>query len=384
MDRNRKRRRLLGLAAIGFSSVAALTASPADAATRYVTPAGSGTACTQQAPCDQIREAYAVAQAGDVIQLAPGAYQGQGNWQNPTIAGTKTVTVRGNPDAPAQVKVRQLAVGGAGANVTFDGIDLDGGGTNPGSQLFDTGGGRNITFKNGRIGNVHNQKGAQAGGQSSTASLNIVFDNVEFHDVTVSGDTHSECIYSQAPGITIKNSYFDSACGSTGGVFFTRGTWWGQPCYGGFTITGNHFERQLFDHGALIWTGGPDGVGCGYVDDAVIRGNTFDGPGVVPTGPVTFRDSVESCNTPRVDGTGLVHEPCGVDPTPTPTPTPTPSPTPDPTPSPTPTPSPEPAYHPVCEPTCDEIIADLRAQIVDLKAQLTEWVAWLTTAPGSD
>ena len=42
---------------------------------------------------------------------------------------------------------------------------------------------RNVTFKNSRIGNVTDEKAALLGGWSSPASMNVVFDNVEFHDV---------------------------------------------------------------------------------------------------------------------------------------------------------------------------------------------------------
>ena len=58
-------------------------------------------------------------------------------------------------------------------------------------------------------------------------------------------------------------------------VFFTRGTWWGQPQYGGWTL-----DEQLLRRAAL-----PNGQCCHYYavywayqtvfDRAVVRGNTL-------------------------------------------------------------------------------------------------------------
>jgi parallel beta-helix repeat protein len=54
----------------------ALSAVPAGAATYYVAPTGSGTACTLAAPCRQIRDALLLVAPNDTIQVADGSYLG--------------------------------------------------------------------------------------------------------------------------------------------------------------------------------------------------------------------------------------------------------------------------------------------------------------------
>ena len=66
-----------------------------------------------------------------------------------------------------------------------------------------------MSFFNGRIGNVVDEKGAVLGGPNDTAPMNVVFDNVVFHDVIQQGaEVHNECVFSQDPGLTIRNSTF--------------------------------------------------------------------------------------------------------------------------------------------------------------------------------
>jgi parallel beta-helix repeat protein len=54
----------------------ALAAAPAPAATFYVAPTGSGAACTQAAPCRQIRTALTLVGPADTILVADGSYLG--------------------------------------------------------------------------------------------------------------------------------------------------------------------------------------------------------------------------------------------------------------------------------------------------------------------
>ena len=98
---------------------------------------------------------------------------------------------------------------------------------------------------------------------------------MRFHDVLVVTDgIHNECLYSQAANITIKNSHFSNC--ATMDVFFTRGTWWGQPAYGGWTLTNNFFGAPRFLNGqcchyyAVYW------AYQSVFDRAVVRGNTFE------------------------------------------------------------------------------------------------------------
>ena len=170
-------------------------------------------------------------------------------------------------------------------------------------------GGANSVFKNGRVGNVVDEKGLL-----STADCSgCVYDNVDFHDVRIAtSDVHNECMYSQSPNVTIRNSSFVNC--ATMDIFFTRGTWWGQPYYGGFTVENNFFGKTFKFGGAVhyysvVW----GDVGGGVVDRATIRGNTFELPLASDS---RFTNSVESCNTPGVTLSGIVHQGCGTLPPP--------------------------------------------------------------------
>ena len=102
---------------------------------------------------------------------------------------------------------------------------------------------KNVTIKNSRVGGTTDQKGAVFGGTSSSASLNLVIDNVEFHDVIQRGaEVHNECVFSQSPGLTIRNSTFTNC--ATMDLFIIRGDWWGQPTYGGVTLENNVFGHS--------------------------------------------------------------------------------------------------------------------------------------------
>jgi Right handed beta helix region len=63
--------------AVLFCVVFGLMTSQATAATRYVSPGGSGTSCTQTTPCGSMSQAYRTAAPGDTVQLAAGSYGGQ-------------------------------------------------------------------------------------------------------------------------------------------------------------------------------------------------------------------------------------------------------------------------------------------------------------------
>ena len=202
-----------------------------------VTQAPPGVITVQ--PGGNINGAYSQAQSGDVIELACGSY---GNWDTPE-GGTKTVTVRAATQNCA--KFSRLHV--HSSNITLDGIDIDAGGGVPscggtGCAAFETwDDNSNITFKNGRIGNVGGQKGAFLHG-SDPSPKGVVIENTEIHDVRITAEgQHLECVMSHSPGVTFRGNTFRNC-----GVFdisLGRGDWWGQPQYGNVTI-----ENNLFGH----------------------------------------------------------------------------------------------------------------------------------------
>jgi hypothetical protein len=239
-------------------------APAATAATRNVAQGGSDAGDCVSAPCASLARAYAVAAAGDVVSIAAGVYPRQ---EIPD--GTKAVTFVG----AAGNKIRQLH--NHASNVTFDGIDVDADFATPTGAAFESHA-PGVTFKNGRIGNVVDEKGALLGGWSSTASMNVVIDNVDFHDVIQEGaGVHNECLYSMSPGVVIRNSTF-RAC-ATMDLMVTRGFWWDQPTYGGITLENNVFahstngrEPRFHYYGFLVHGE------MGQLTNARIVNNTFE------------------------------------------------------------------------------------------------------------
>ena len=194
----------------------------------FVSAGGSDSAaCTSAAPCRSLARGYAVASSGDVIGVAAGTYPSQ------TVpGGSKAVTFKGDAGA----KLRQLDNGAS--NVVYDGIEVDGAFA---TALTFHNSGDNSTFRNGRIGNVIDEKGALVSGS------NFTFDNVEFHDVRIeTPGVHLECLYAiVVPGLTVKNSEFRN-CGVFD-IFFTYGFWWSPlpDAYGGVTLHNNFFGRSV-------------------------------------------------------------------------------------------------------------------------------------------
>ena len=228
------------------------------------------------APGGDITAAYNQAQAGDVIELACGLHgksrslsfqERPGSWTTPS--GTKRVTIRS--ETPQCAKLRQLI--NRADNITFDGLDLDAQGTQTNWAVFESGGRQNVTLKNSRVGNVVDEKGAMLGGSSSTAPTNLLIDNVVFRDVRqVTAGVHNECVFSQAPGLTIRNSTFTNC--ATMDLFVVRGDWWGQPPYGNVTLESNVFGHSRNGSGwhyyGLYWSNGAG------LRNARVVNNTFE------------------------------------------------------------------------------------------------------------
>jgi hypothetical protein len=171
-------------------------------------------------------------------------------------------------------KIRELDV--SADNVTMDGLDVDGNGAV--NATFEIHGTSNVTFKNGRIGNVTDEKGALVSGD------HLTFDNVEFHDVVLKTDgVHLECMYAiVVPNMTVRNSTFRNC--AVMDLFFTYGTWWTPlpPAYGGVTIENNVFGHTTNNSGGwnyyTLYVGmtGPNGDGGDPMSGWTVRNNTFD------------------------------------------------------------------------------------------------------------
>jgi len=243
----------------------------------FVSTTGSDSApCTSDAPCLTFQRAYAVAGDGQTILVRAGTYPRQ-----EIAGGTKRVTYLGERGAI----VYQLD--NSANDVTFDGLEVD----SRFDQVlgFHNAGADGVTFRNGRIGNVTDEKGALVSGS------NFTFDNVEFHDVLVTDPlVHNECIYAiVVPGFTIRRSSFRTC--ATMDLFFTHGLWWDPvpPAYGNVTIENNVFAHSTMV-GADTWHyyslvmgqvgPSPDDP----LDGWVVRNNTFE------IGVATDRTAVRS------------------------------------------------------------------------------------------
>jgi hypothetical protein len=204
-----------------------LVAAPAaGAAVRLVSTVGADTGNCLALPCHSMAYAYSHAGGGDTIAVAAGRY---GEQRIP--GGSKAVRFQGNGAV-------LHGLDNEADNVTFAGLAIDMGYDKaPG---FHNGNATNVTFRDGTIGRVTDEKGALITGR------NFTFDNVIFHDVLVTDDeVHNECVYAlDVTGMTVRNSHFYNC--ATMDLFFTYGTWWNPqpPPYTDVTIENNVFEHS--------------------------------------------------------------------------------------------------------------------------------------------
>ena len=239
-------------------------ASSACADDRRVSPSGSDSGDCRSSACATLEYAYGRSAEGDVIRVEAGTY-------GPQVVpnGVKRVTVQG----ASGNKVRKLD--NHASNITFNGIDVDAGMTKPNGAAFENHvgpDGMNVAFVNGRIGNVVDQKGALLGATGNANPVNTLIDNVEFHDVLQQSDgVHNECVFSETPGLTIRNSTFSNC--STMDLFIVRGDWWGQPPYGHVTLENNVFGHSTngsgWHHYGLYWSNDK-------FEDVRVVNNTFE------------------------------------------------------------------------------------------------------------
>lgn len=159
----------------------------------WISPTGSdATLCTEAQPCQTFQRAFDVASPGDLVRVGGGTYtRGWGN-----VAGSKAITFQ----AVAANEIYGIC--SCADNVTFDGLNVT---SNDGpAQMAFYSTGDNVTFKNGSIGDVIDERGVL------TDADNLTFHNVNFHDVTLETEgVHNECIQTfDAQGFTVTNSTF--------------------------------------------------------------------------------------------------------------------------------------------------------------------------------
>jgi hypothetical protein len=240
---------------LALALVAAVSVGGSSAATvvprLYLSPNGNDNGrCSKSAPCKSFRGAYAVARSGDVVELAGGQYSSQQIPPSSSLENAaKNVVFQPAPGARvsagslkvygSHVEFRDLAIDGydtftTAHNVVFRRVDTSG---------FWIWGSSNVSIIGGDVGPLVNDTPyISYEGGSSVPPTNIVVDGVRFHDMTATGDTHTECLMvSGGHGITIRRSsfrncfYFD--------IFFTQ--WSGPDPPAGILLENNVFASAI-------------------------------------------------------------------------------------------------------------------------------------------
>jgi hypothetical protein len=264
---------------VGSTEPVAPTVPLVGTANLWVSP--SGGSCTRRATpgglvaaqaCSSFAAAYAAASSGDTVgvtgTLGPQLFAG--SYDSRQAAGTKTITFRGS----AGNLVRQVHSGSP--NITYDGLNVDAGGAQTSGAAFENGGGAFVTFRNGRIGNVSNEKAALVDGS------HVTLQNVVFHDAVSKQDgVHMECLYAiVVPNLTVTNSTFTNC--AVMDLFFTYGDWWTPlpPPYGKVTLEGNRFEKPRDTNGACclyygLYAGNTASPAPGPITGWRVRNNWF-------------------------------------------------------------------------------------------------------------
>jgi hypothetical protein len=300
-------------------------AAPAEGSTLYVSPNGSGSACTGAAPCGSFAAAYAAAHPGDTVLVAAGNYAGQ----SIPAAGDRPgppVVFRGEPAKGAmlayldvygrQVELQALRTAGwhvrAGAqDVTLRDVD------SVGERWFITSA-TNISVIGGSVGPVRASTGTGGAVQikgsgdftpagAGPSPRNILIDGHRFHDFTrdpnASG-VHLDCLHVfRADGLTIRNSTFDRCS-----VYDILIAEQGDLAPSNVVIENNLFKPMAEGYYSLGIFGG---TGNRY-EHYLIRNNTFMDRGWLAAGSddthldvrfvgnVTQRFNAANCANPQV------------------------------------------------------------------------------------
>jgi hypothetical protein len=287
----------VALGLIGAASPSPAAASTGNKANVWVDKSGGSCRRTSQArsygdarSCASVAAAYRAAAAGDTIRVRAGTYRRQvipGGTKRLAIRnsvgvrpvfGTTTVrasnisligiTIRRNDDPGPNTATLEAI----GSNNRFNRVRVN---TKymMARQGIAASGDRN-RFLNGGTFNVIDEKGALVGGS------HVTFVNFNFHDVRVTGPSiHNECVYSDAPNLTVRRSRFWNC--ATMDLFVTRGDFWGQPAYGGVTLVNNVFEHSTMEergswhHYGLLF-GGQLNFDGAPLHNFKVRYNTFE------------------------------------------------------------------------------------------------------------
>ncbi len=227
----------------GFLSQNVLASPPTDA---YVSSSGTGTACTQVAPCNDFADAMTAVSVGGTVYVDNGTYNG-----NFTV--TKSVTID-SEHGPNHAIINGLVTINSNG-VTINGLTL----TNPaGNYAVSTSGTSNITIANNKVENV---------GTSATGNIHAI----DYQD----GPSNSSNIHVIDNVIT---NIGNTSGGSTSAISILDST--GPAQISGVVLDGNNISHITADpahkgaYGMLInhATSGPGATPGAQITDNTISG----------------------------------------------------------------------------------------------------------------
>ena len=284
---------------------------------RYVTPSGSGTACTESAPCGSFSAAYAAAPPRAVVKIAAGTY---GNQTLPALTKPSSEPVLFVP-ASGAVTIGDLEI--SADHVEVRGVATDGwavvdDATDVVLRDVDAVGGTG-----GYVAGASNVRilGGEIAGMSGTGLL-LAHDGTDARDVVVDGLTirdlgnGAKCIHAaSADGLEIRNVKLVD-CG-TDGVFLSphigvvedvtiENSWIAAPQAGTYAVTiGGAAVRVALRHNSL--TGPVDLVSANT--GAVLSGNIIAGVGSYGCSLLVARAQTFAYNMTETACTATGHEP---------------------------------------------------------------------------
>jgi hypothetical protein len=245
----------------------------------FVGPTGSDTGrCSSSRPCLSLDKAYHSAVAGQVVELAAGAYGEQTINVDASKTSDVDVVIRPSKGAAAtigsmhvygkhlalqDVKIDSVDFYDTADDVIFRNIDMKG---------FWIWSATNISIVGGAVGPLLDLVPYVAYGKSQVPPRNILIDGVLFHDILRSSESvHAECLMvSGGDGVTIRNSRF-TRC-AVMDLFFTSWTGPGEPK--NVVLENNFFDAPVSGGFYAIAFKGGDGR---KYENFLIRNNSLNG-----------------------------------------------------------------------------------------------------------
>jgi hypothetical protein len=261
----------LAVVALALMPLSATGAGAADKPTAdlFVATNGSdGGRCTRSAPCASLGRAYAVAKAGNVVEIAAGAYGDQeiGGSRNRTgdrvvfrPAAGATVALGGVTfDNASRVELRDVRINNwymrYSSYVVFQNVS---------TRFFFIRASDHVSILGGSVGGIQDGTSPTIGNfAGKPPSSDILVDGVLFHDVGRQENpaAHIECLFLQeAVGVVIRNSRF-TRCdvmdlyvspvqgGPTASNVLIENNWFDSPTGGGYYVMEIHPDAGTVPH----------------------------------------------------------------------------------------------------------------------------------------